>query len=122
MGGFSSCLGFPVSHLAWVSLFTGASKPGSDCVSTHRGFNDSSTPMSGRFLKAEHSSTSPSQDELRGHEATYHKAGVFSMMSRFLSRASAKLLPTGKPWRASWMLGWKRRAQGSRPCRWCASS
>lgn len=64
----------------------------------------------------------PSQDEPLGHAATYHKAGVFSIVSRFLSRADAKPLPTGKPWRASSMLGWKRRAQGSRPCRWCASS
>jgi hypothetical protein len=78
--------------------------------------------VSGRLSKAECSTTSPFQDGLHGHKATYHKAGVFSMTSRFLSRAIAKPLPTGKPWRASWMLGWKRRAQGSRPCRWCASS
>ena len=52
----------------------------------------------------------------------YHSAGCRSTVSRCLSRAPAKAFPTGKPWRASSMLGWKRRAQGSRPCRWCASS
>lgn len=48
---------------------------------------------------------------------TYHRAGDCSMTVRVLSRAPAKPLPTGKPSRASWMLGWKRRCQGSRPCR-----